>query len=134
MRSIETSRADRSILAARIVFAVALVFTLAMALLPHPPTLEFDDFGDKFHHALAFVTLTLLASLAYPAARPLRIGERLSFLGAVIEVLQSIPALHRDCEALDWVTDTIAIILALALVAGVRRLRRRRAVARDAIG
>jgi hypothetical protein len=130
MTSTATVRADRFILAARITFAAALVFTLVMALLPHPPQLEFDDFGDKFHHILAFVTLTILASLAFPAAPLLRIGERLSFLGAMIEVLQSIPALHRDCEVLDWVTDTIAVIVVLIAVAAIRRARRSRATDR----
>jgi VanZ family protein len=127
MTSTETSSADRFILAARAVFALALIFTVVMALLPHPPTLEFDDFSDKFHHILAFVTLTLLASLAFPAARLTRIGERLSFLGALIEVLQSIPAIHRDCDIRDWIADTIAIGIVLIIVAGVRRSRRGRA-------
>jgi len=118
--------ADRFIFAARSVFALALVFTIVMALLPHPPKLEFDDFGDKFHHILAFATLSLLACLAFPTARLPRIGERLSFLGALIEVLQSIPALHRDCDIRDWIADTIAIAIVLFVVAQVRRRRRRR--------
>jgi hypothetical protein len=126
MTSTATVRADRFILAARITFAAALVFTLVMALLPHPPTLPLDDFSDKFHHILAFVTLTILASLAFPATPLLRIGERLSFLGAMIEVLQSIPALHRDCEVLDWVADTIAVIVVLVVVVAIQRVRRQR--------
>jgi hypothetical protein len=40
----------------------------------------------------------------------------------LIEVLQSIPALHRDCDIMDWVADTGAILVALALVALIRRL------------
>jgi hypothetical protein len=40
-------------------------------------------------------------------------------------VLQSIPVLHRDCEVLDWVTDTIAIVVVLILVAMIRARRRR---------
>jgi VanZ family protein len=125
MSSTATRNADRFVIAARSIFALALIFTMVMALLPHPPKLEFDDFGDKFHHILAFVTLTILASLAFPAARPARIGERLSFLGALIEVLQSIPSLHRDCDIRDWIADTIAIIVVLAIVAQVRRWRQR---------
>jgi VanZ family protein len=124
MTSTETSTAGRFLLAARGVFAAALIFTLVMALLPHPPALPLDDFGDKFHHILAFATLSLLASLAFPAARLTRIGERLSFLGALIEVLQSIPGLHRDCDIVDWISDTIAIAIVLLIVAAVRRSRR----------
>lgn len=122
--STDNARSDRFTLAARAVFALALLVTLVMALLPHPPRVGFEDFGDKFDHILAFAVLTLCASLAFPAARPLRIGERLSFLGALIEVLQSIPALHRDCDIRDWIADTIAIAVALTVVALVRRRRR----------
>jgi len=103
-------------------FAAALLFTLAMAWLPNPPPVPWSE-EDKAWHVLAFVALSLLASLAFPAARLTRIGERLCFLGAVIEIVQSIPALHRDCDVWDWIADTLAIAAMLALVAAVRRLR-----------
>jgi hypothetical protein len=109
-------------------FGAALVFTLVMAWLPHPPQVPFQH-DDKFWHMLAFIALSLLASLAFPAAPALRIGERLSFLGALIEVVQSLPALHRDCDIRDWIADTIAIAATLALVVLVRR---RRATVREA--
>ena len=110
------------------VFAAALVFTLVMAWLPHPPHVPFER-DDNFWHMLAFVALSLLASLAFPAAALARIGERLSFLGALIEVVQGLPALHRDCDIRDWIADTIAIAVTLAIVGGVRRWRRRDAAA-----
>jgi hypothetical protein len=103
-------------------FAAALLFTLAMAWLPHPPLLPVEE-SDKFWHIIAFVTLSLLASLAFPATALARIGERLSFLGALIELVQNIPALHRDCDIRDWIADTIAIAVTLALVAAIRRAR-----------
>ena len=106
-------------------FAAALVFTLVMAWLPHPPAVPLQH-DDKFWHMIAFVTLSILAVLAFPAAALARIGERLSFLGAIIEVVQSIPALHRDCDIKDWIADTIAIAVTLAVVAGLRRMRGRR--------
>jgi hypothetical protein len=104
------------------IFVAALVFTLVMAWLPHPPAVPWQE-DDKFWHMTAFATLSVLASLAFPSAPLLRIGERLSFLGALIEVVQSIPALHRDCDIRDWIADTIAIAVTLAVVAGIRRLR-----------
>lgn len=110
--------------ACRALFLTALCATLYMALQPHPPRLSIDDWGDKFEHSLAFVTLTILSVASFPAARLLRVGERLSFLGALIEVVQSIPALHRDCDILDWLTDTAAIATVLLLV-GLVRWRRR---------
>ena len=107
------------------IFAAALAFTLAMAWLPHPPDVP-GHLGDKVQHVAAFLTLALLAAWAFPLAPLARIGERLSFLGALIEVVQNIPALHRDCDIMDWAADTLAVIAMLALVALVRGYRARR--------
>ncbi len=107
----------------RIALIVALVFAVTMALLPKPPHMPIDQFGDKFEHMLAFATIALLAALSFPTARLFRIGERLSFLGALIEVLQSIPSLHRDCDIRDWIADTLAITVVLLIVWIVRRGR-----------
>jgi hypothetical protein len=116
---------NSSVFVARIGLVAAIAITLYMALQPHPPKLPIDSWGDKFEHSLAFVTLTILACAGFPRARLMRIGERLSFLGALIEVVQSVPALHRDCDIFDWMTDTAAIIVVLLLVAAVRRATRR---------
>lgn len=89
-------------------FAVALVTAVVFALLPHPPALGITT-SDKAQHMAAFGTLTLLALLGWPQTPRLRIAERLSFLGALIEVFQSIPALHRDCDVMDWLADTYII-------------------------
>ena len=102
-------------------FWLALAFAVTMALLPHPPHTPVDRFGDKFEHMLAFATLALLGAEAFPRFPLPHLGERLSFLGALIEVLQAIPALHRDCDIRDWVADTLAIAMVLAIVALFRR-------------
>jgi hypothetical protein len=103
---------------ARALFLAALTFALVMALTPRPPvTIEA---GDKWQHMAAFGTLTILACMGWPRARLLRIGERLSFLGAMIELVQSIPSLHRDCDIMDWVADTVIVIGVLAIVRIVR--------------
>ncbi|KQN31459.1 hypothetical protein ASF00_01240 [Sphingomonas sp. Leaf34] len=107
----------------RIALVVAVIFAVTMALLPKPPHLPIDQFGDKVGHMLAFATIALLAALSFPTARLFRIGERLSFLGAMIEVLQSIPSLHRDCDIQDWIADTLAIAVVLLVVWSVRRGR-----------
>lgn len=112
----------------RLLFWAALIFAFAMALSPQPPAI-IGETSDKVQHVVAFGVLTTLAVLAYPQAELLRIGERLSFLGAMIELLQSIPSLHRDCDILDWAADTIivaivllAVVLARDVTAGARRL------------
>ncbi|MDR6787090.1 hypothetical protein J2Y58_000428 [Sphingomonas sp. BE138] len=102
------------------VLIVATVFAVGMALIPRPIQMEV---GDKWQHMAAFGTLTLLSVLAFPSASLLRIGERLSFLGAMIEVLQSIPALHRDCDIMDWVADTTIIVGVLVVVRVGREMR-----------
>ena len=105
----------------RLILLAALVFAVTMALLPHPPKVPIDS--DKYQHMLAFGTLTILSVLAFPQTPLLRIGERLSFLGAMIEVVQSLPVLHRDCDIMDWVADTAVISGMLVVVAISRRLR-----------
>ena len=105
----------------RLVFVGALLFAVTMALLPHPPVTLSND--DKYQHMLAFGTLTILAVAGWPHAELLRIGERLSFLGALIEVTQSIPSLHRDCDIHDWLADTLVIVVVLIVVVVWRRRR-----------
>jgi peptidoglycan/LPS O-acetylase OafA/YrhL len=106
-------------------FLAALVFTLVMAWLPHPPSVPGNP-NDKIQHIAAFTCLSLLGAMAFPAFPLARLGERLSFLGAIIEVVQAIPALHRDCDIRDWIADTLAVVVALFVVGALRRSRTRR--------
>jgi len=106
-----------------VAFWLALAFAVTMALLPHPPALPIDSLGDKFEHSLAFATLTVLGTFAFPAMPRWRLAERLSFLGALIEVVQSVPALHRDCDIRDWIADTLAIVVTTVLIGLLRRSR-----------
>ena len=106
-----------------VLFWGAWTFALVMALLPHPPQVM-GETNDKVQHIAAFVTLSMLASFAYPKARLLRIGVLLSVFGAAIEVLQAIPALHRDSSFWDWVADTAAVAVTLVLVRAFLSSRR----------
>ena len=49
--------------------------------------------------------------------------ERLSFLGALIEVAQAMPVLHRDCDIRDWAADTLAIVVVTVVFALLGRRR-----------
>ena len=103
----------------RLGFWLALIFACTMAVLPMPPHMPVDSLGDKFEHMLAFFTLSTLAMLGYGRAARWRIIERLAFLGAMIELVQSIPALHRDCDIKDWVADSIAILIGVVIAGWV---------------
>ena len=108
----------------RLVFWAAAAFSFAMAINPHPPHFQGEP-GDKIEHMAAFATLAALAAAAWPERRYATLGLGLSYFGAIIEIVQAIPALHRDCDIMDWVADTGAAIVVLTLVWIGRRLLRR---------
>lgn len=105
----------------RILFWLAVAVTLFMALDPHPPQMPGSD---KFQHALGFFVLFVGATLAYPSARLFPLAALLSGFGALIELLQAIPIFGRDCDVMDWVADTAAIVAALVVVVAVRAIWR----------
>lgn len=105
----------------RPLFWLLLAFALVMALLPKPPSLPIDQFGDKFEHMLAFAALAGVADLGWRHISPWRIGLQLSAFGALIEVLQAIPSLHRDADVRDWVADTLAILVATLFARALAR-------------
>ena len=107
----------------RLLFWAAALFAFVMAVLPHPPEVPGNP-SDKLQHIAAFVTLSLLGAWAYPRLPLLKLGIYLSLFGALIEVVQAIPALHRDSDVMDWLADTIAIALVLLPIAWWRRRRR----------
>ena len=105
-------RASRS---ARAIFWAAACFAFVMAILPHPPEVPGEP-NDKVQHIIAFATLAVLGSFAYPATALVQLLLRLSLFGAMIEVVQAIPALHRDSDVLDWLADTAAVLVVLLIV------------------
>ena len=105
---------------ARSAFWAASLFTLVMALIPKPPAVPVG-YGDKIEHAIAFATLGLLGVFGYPRLSALRLIVALSLFGAFIELAQAMPIIHRDCDPLDWVADTVACV---AAVLAIQRLRR----------
>ena len=109
-------------------FCAAVLFAVTMALLPKPPKFAGDEFGDKVHHILAFAVMTGLGLIAFAWENRWRLAERLSFLGAMIEVAQAIPALHRDCDIRDWVADSLAIVVVTLLATLLVHWRQARAV------
>ena len=104
---------SRGLVLLRLLFWAAALFAFVMAVLPHPPHVPAND---KVQHMAAFATLGLLGSFAYPRLSTLRLLIGLSLFGALIEVVQAIPALHRDSDPLDWLADTIACAIVLLAI------------------
>jgi VanZ family protein len=96
----------------RLLFWAAVLFTFVMAVMPHPPRLPGEP-NDKIQHIIAFVTLAGLGRLAFGRDATAKLIIGLSLFGALIEVTQSVPALHRDADAVDWLADTAAVLLVL---------------------
>lgn len=96
------------------------VFTVAVAPLGEggPPG------SDKVEHFLAFLALTIGAGLAYPRAPLWRLAAILIAYGGLIEIIQGLPFVGRDCSVWDWLTD-IAGVVAGAAVLTLSRLRAR---------
>jgi peptidoglycan/LPS O-acetylase OafA/YrhL len=116
------NRFDRSKAFLRFLFWAAALFALVMALLPPEPGTSL--LPDKVQHAIAFAVLALLGSYAYPRISPAWLVAGLSLFGGLIELAQGTSLIHRDCDPLDWLTDTVAcviVVLALRWWRGGRR-------------
>ena len=98
---------------ARLVFFAALIFTSYSAVVPPAQALHLTPW-DKATHFIAFYALTGLAVAAFPKANLAVVAALLSGFGALIEIVQGLPLVHRDRDFWDWVADTIAIVCALA--------------------
>jgi hypothetical protein len=98
---------------AQVVFWAALIFTFVCAVLPSKHVIHIFKW-DKAEHFLAFYVLTGLAVAAFPRAKLFVIVVALSAFGALIEFVQGLSFVGRDRDFQDWLTDTIAIGVALA--------------------
>ena len=104
---------------ARACLLAAIGVTLRFAFGPPgagPPLLPWD----KAEHVLAFFTLASLAFVALPRLPVVWVGLGLSLFGAVIEIIQGTPLVHRDCDVWDWVADTVAVLSVMAVLAAAR--------------
>jgi hypothetical protein len=101
---------------AQFAFWATLLFTFAEAVMPARKAIPLFPW-DKAEHFVAFYVLTILAASAFPRRSLLLVAAALSAFGAVIELVQALPFVNRDCDFWDWVADTIAVGAALAPMA-----------------
>ena len=98
---------------AQAVFLAAVIFTFYSAVIPPRHAVQFVPW-DKAEHFIAFYALTGLGAAAFPRRRLWVIAVLLSLFGALIEIVQGLPSVHRDRDFWDWVADTLAILAALS--------------------
>jgi hypothetical protein len=108
----------------RIAFWAAALFAFVMAVLPQPLELPASD---KIQHMAAFFTITALGCAAYRGLSRVRLMLAMIAFGALIELIQLVPQLHRDSQWSDWLADILAVILALAVAHLVENRRAKRA-------
>ena len=101
----------------RLLFWAAALFAFAMAVVPQPPQLPGAP-SDKVQHIAAFLVLGGLASFAYPRTSPVYLGTGLSLFGAFIELVQYIPALHRDSDPIDR-SDSLLLTAVGGITVGI---------------
>ena len=104
----------------RTIFWIAIVLSFLAAINPQPPQLPGQP-NDKVQHIMAFLMLGTLAFLAFPRSSPIKLLIGLSVFGALIEFTQMIPVLHRDGDVMDWIADTGAAAVILAVLHVLRR-------------
>ncbi len=79
---------------------------------------------DKAEHFLGLYGLTLLAAAAFARRALWVVGAGLALYGGVMELVQALPAVHRDADLYDWAAD-IAGVLAATAPAALPRIRER---------
>ena len=81
--------------------------------------------SDVLTHAVAFCTLTFLASASFPMISGKAVFFFLALYGLALEGAQAFPVLERDASLRDWVVDLVAIVLTLAVIHIARRNNKR---------
>lgn len=105
----------------RLLFWVATIFAVTMALWPLATPVPTGGLGDKWQHMIAFLTLTILAGLAYPRQRRGVIVLAMTLLGLAIEVAQwGLPPLNRQGSGLDWLADIAATLVGMGVIAAIQ--------------
>lgn len=101
-------------------FWLAVALTLFFALVPQPPQV-LPLTSDKVQHALAFAVLSVSCLLAYPGLARLPMFLALAGFGGAIELAQTIPALNRSGDLLDWLVDMAAVAVVLPVASFLYR-------------
>lgn len=104
------------------------ICAIVVAWLAFRPSPDVDLGGqwDKLNHFGAFLALTLLAGCGWARTGVLRMAAIMLGAGVAIELIQGLPAVGRDMDALDVVADMAGFGAGWLLLTGAglrRRLR-----------
>lgn len=97
----------------RFAFYASLLIAFVAAILPSLP-LSAAASGE-LQHISAFVVLSVLAWAAFPSTNVWQLAAVLCGFGALIELVQAIPALQRDASVYDWAIDCMTIAVCFGL-------------------
>ena len=112
---------DKTLLASgRITLAACILLTAWGAFAPPEVARPHLFPWDKAEHFAAFFALTACALVAFPKLALGWIGGALSAAGGLVELVQALPFINRDCDVKDWVADTVAILAVLGVVLAAR--------------
>ena len=102
-------------------FAVVVLLSLAILFAPGSDVPPSPPGVDKLVHGGLF--LALAVSGRWAGVRWGVLAVLLPFYAAASEVLQTIPALHRDGNVGDWLADVVGVALGLLIWSLVDRRR-----------
>src|SRR3954471_14525080 len=104
---------------ARGTFAVVVLVSLAILFAPGSDVPPSPPGVDKLVHGSLFLALAVSGSWA--GIRSGVLAVLLPLYAAASELIQDIPALHRDATVGDWLADVVGVLLGLALWAVLNR-------------
>ena len=96
------------------VFWMLVIITLFLTLMPAKEIPDALIFWDKLQHSLCFATLAFVGLFAYKNVILMCVS--LSIYGILIELMQTFLTTTRHGDWLDWVADTVGVLIG-ALVA-----------------
>ncbi|MGY1604831.1 VanZ family protein [Geodermatophilus sp. SYSU D00815] len=105
----------------RVVFAVAVLVSLAVLFAPAGDVPAAPPGVDKLVHLLLFAVLAVSGRWAGLPRAPL--AGLLVLYAAVSELLQGLPFLGRSVSLADWVADVAGVLLGLLVWAALGRRR-----------
>jgi VanZ family protein len=106
------TREARTLLFVRIGLGLLLTAVTVVALGPFQGAEQSFGLTDKEAHFATFYGLTFIALAAFPRIRKWDVAVAALAFGGLIEVLQTLTG--RDGDILDWVADSLGIVMAVA--------------------